>query len=512
MSLAQQFFDRFAGLTRAHGRYTIPVGTKANAKGKIESPDKMRVTVHAPVTVELWEQHLGGIYGLGIVPIDDNAQVHFAAIDIDVYPLDIVALDTQVRESGLPLIVCRTKSGGAHLYCFFDPPTAASTARGKLVEWAAHLGYSGVEVFPKQTRLANENDFGNWINMPYHNGERSTRYALRDGKSLTPEQFLEYANEMAVGDLTTVHLPSREPEFDQLWDGAPPCLITLADTGYPEGTRNNSLFNIIVYLKKRFPDDWALRVDIFNDRFMKPPLPQREVQDMIRSASRKNYGYKCKDQPICQACDKEVCKTRDFGVGKVSNRDPGLVFGKLTKLETDPPAWIWIVNDARVDLTTEQLLDQRAFQVRVVEVLNKIPDSVKPGRWMEIVQEQLGAVVIINVPRDATKEGQLLVHLQRFCTSRVVGKSLDELLLGKPYTDVAIGRTYFTATDFIQYLQQHRVTGVDEKKLFTWLREHDAAHHKKTIKGKEIIYWSVPRFTEQTEDHDVPRRAAEETM
>ncbi len=233
------------------------------------------------------------------------------------------------------------------------------------------------------------------------------------------------------------------------------------------------------------------------------------MNDMIRSAGKKNYSYKCKDQPICDVCNREVCLKKEFGVGGGSG-DPGVNFGPLIKLETDPPTWIWSVDAANIELSTEQLMDQRRFQMRVLEVLNKITMLIKPGKWAALLSEHLAAVQVIAVPKDATKEGQLFVHLERYCTSRVVGASLDELLLGKPFTDDA--RTYFSATDFLQYLQQHRVSGVDERKLFTWLRERGADHHRKTIKGKNIVYWSVPKFQAQTEDHDIPRRPVEEAM
>ena len=37
---------------------------------------------------------------------------------------------------------------------------------------------------------------------------------------------------------------------------APPCLRILESKGYPEGTRNNGLFNVGVFYRKAFPNDW----------------------------------------------------------------------------------------------------------------------------------------------------------------------------------------------------------------------------------------------------------------
>ena len=48
----------------------------------------------------------------------------------------------------------------------------------KLTQIKAVLGYSGSEVFPKQTELKSEDDTGNFLNLPYYNGDNTTRYAF----------------------------------------------------------------------------------------------------------------------------------------------------------------------------------------------------------------------------------------------------------------------------------------------------------------------------------------------
>lgn len=516
MSLGQHFLELFQGLMRAHGRYIIPEGTKADDKGKIVAPGGMRVTVAEPVTVDLWEMHLAGTYGLGIVPINEDNKVHFAAIDVDVYPLDLNALEEKIKKLKLPLILCRTKSGGAHLYLFMKEPAPAKLARERLVEWAVALGYPGVEVFPKQIKLSSDTDFGNWINMPYQSGARSTRYAIKDGRAIGPEEFLVYAVNMAITpeELKAHKAPARDPELSEMLDGAPPCLETLASFGVPEGTRNSAMFNFVIYLKKRFPDDFARRAVVFNRRFMTPPLPDRELQTIIGGASAKDYGYKCKDEPICSVCSKDVCKKREFGVGGgTRNLDPGVTLGALRKQETDPPVWTWNINGVDIEFSTEALADQRLFRLRVFGIIHKFPAIVKPDAWEDMLEAAAASAKIIETPADATPEGQVLVHLERFCTSRTVARSLDELMLGKAWTDEVTGRTVFISTDFLQYLLQHRVQGVNEGKLLTMLRRTlDIGFHQHKIKGKPITCWSVPKFTVQNEDYDIPRKPIEEAM
>ncbi len=76
-----------------------------------------------PPTIDLFEAHLSGQTPVGIYLLDDNEQVSFGAIDIDVYPIDLGALANRLDEMSLPLIVCNSKSGGAHVYVFFESPT-----------------------------------------------------------------------------------------------------------------------------------------------------------------------------------------------------------------------------------------------------------------------------------------------------------------------------------------------------------------------------------------------------
>ena len=42
---------------------------------------------------------------------------------------------------------------------------------------------------------------------------------------------------------------------DHIVDG-PPCLQVLTTQGFPEGTRNNGLFNIGIFYRMSNPDDW----------------------------------------------------------------------------------------------------------------------------------------------------------------------------------------------------------------------------------------------------------------
>lgn len=505
----------FAGLTRAHGRYAVGSGLLTDAKGKATGSRGTRP--NEPVTLELWEEHLAGKIGLGIIPLRDDATVKFAAGDVDEYPLDLVALQAKVVKFDLPLIVTRTKSGGAHLYVFFNEAVPAALARAKMSEWVTALGYPSIEIFPKQDKhftAEGEDSTGNWINMPYQGGDNTNRYGIKaDGSALSAKQYLALAHKMAIEDEQAL-LAIELPEVDQDWTDAPPCLQALvAQGGFSEGARNNAMFNVGVYLKKRYGDEgsWMGFVDHYNSAYFHPPLPTREKQILIRSVNKKTYNYKCRDLPIVSVCNRAVCLTRLCGVATTGD-DPGVVFGEMVKLMTDPPTWIIEVNKEKIELTTDQLFDQRLFKKKCSEILSVVPNMMKPTTWSALVKEKIETSEALEVPTDATREGQLWSHLSDFCTSKVQGKALDEIMMGKPFTNEKEQRTYFRGTDFLQYLTQHRVSGVSERDLWRWLRRMEAKPHSQNLKGKTTSFWSVPSFPAQTEDFAVPRTDNPEAM
>jgi hypothetical protein len=488
---------------RAHGTYEVT--HRNETKGKMEGRAR---TLQEPVTPALWDKHLSGMRSLGIVPIDDNSNCHFGAIDIDIFDnLDLNKLEEQIRALKLPLIVCRTKSGGAHLYLFGAEPIPAKLIRARLQEFAIVLGHSGVEVFPKQVQLAGPDDVGNWINLPYFGKNKTDRYAVRGGNKLKALTFLSYADKMAVtvDQLKTVALPRIE-----FLEEAPPCIQHLATAGFPEGTRNNGMFSLGIYAKKALGDDWEQRLDELNQRFMTPPLTSREVRAVAVSLTKKNYSYKCKDEPLASCCNRSICVTRKFGIG--GSNDPGVVFGGLTKIDTRPPTWVVDVDGVRVELkATADLLSQDRFRILAMEKLNRLPSKVQGKAWEEIIQTMLEKIEIIEAPDDAGPEGQFFTQLEAFCTDKAQARNREELVLGKPWKEE--GRIFFRSSDFMKFLENSRFREItSSKEVWAILRKAGAKHRQFQIKRKCVRVWSVPEtlFTELEGDLEVARVATEE--
>ena len=191
MSLAQRFNDLFKGSDIAHGTYVVK--SSRSSDGKKQGQAKV---IREPTTLDMWEEHLRGGTGLGIIPIRSDNLCQWGAIDIDEYDVSHKELVTTLRENNIPAVVGRTKSGGAHVWVFLSELVEAEEIQRRMTELSAALGYSGSEIFPKQTTiLIDRGDTGNFLNMPYHGGDNSTRYAFDDnGDALETEAFLEYAS------------------------------------------------------------------------------------------------------------------------------------------------------------------------------------------------------------------------------------------------------------------------------------------------------------------------------
>ena len=498
-----KLFELFKGLTRAHGRYSV--------KGRDAKKNKVNgkaVTVQNELTDVEWHNHLTGKQGIGVVPINDDNECNFAALDIDIYDLDLNELELKVDNFKLPFVLCRTKSGGAHLYLFLSEPAPAKDVRERITQWAIALGFPGVEVFPKQDFLAGPEDVGNWINMPYFDAEQTTRYCIKEGKALSLDEFIEYAysKRVLLEDTEEIELQ----DADDGLDGAPPCLRTLAANGVPEGTRNNALYNFAVLAKlmDEGGEQWMDILGQFNTDYMTPPLPLSEVNGLVKSMGKKSYFYKCKDAPCQQICNKDLCRKAEYGIGG-NGDDPGVQIDGLTKICTNPPVWVVQVAGARLQMDTDEFMTQQKFGKKCIEAINFFPMTLKTEKWKQLINSLLREVREIEAPDDAGVVGQFFYHLEQFCTNRAPANDIDEILLGKPWHED--GRTYFRSADLFKYLDQQRFRDIKGNQIYAVLKQdNDVKHHFSNMKGKGVNYWSVPSFEQQDKEFDVPTIPKEE--
>jgi hypothetical protein len=484
----QRLMSLYRGLNRAHGIYEL---LQRPAGGK-KVPGRAR-TVHGAITVELWDKHLAGQQGLGVVPIMDDATCWFGAIDIDKYDLSLTQLETKVADLGLPLLPTRTKSGGCHLYLFGIEPLPAELLKLRLEQWAIALGFGGAEVFPKQAKLHSEKDIGNWINMPYFailsELAATERYGIFKGQELTLRGFVDRAESIRITAQQLDQLLITETE--DFVEG-PPCLQALARGGFPEGMRNNAMFAVGVYLKKRYPDDWATYLSQYNVRFFKPPLEDKEVKELVKSLKRKDYNYPCDKPPIQKMCNRSLCRTREFGIGKGSD-DWGLVVDSdAQKIDTDPPYWMVTVNGKRLMLFADHIQSQTLFGKLCIEKLGFVPAKLPGDKWRSEMNKLMGSAEVVPAPEDAGVGGELEYHLQQFCTVYPQAETREEILTGKPY--IEDGLVYFRSADFKAYLDAKKFRALNGVHLYARLKQAGVEGKQLWIKDANVRVWTVKAY------------------
>ena len=485
----EKFMQAFRGSDLGYGTY---ISSEDNGEGKVGGK---ALTLRGKPTKQQWENHLNGKEpSLGIIPINEENNCYWGCIDIDEYPLNHKEISQKIKK--LPLVMFRSKSGGAHLILFSKGPVKAEVMRKTLENIASDLGYSSAEIFPKQDFiLLDRGDLGNFLNLPFHNAKSTTRYAFKDdGTSATLEEFFDIYDRKAMkpDNISKVKIQVEE----ELIPNGPPCLQRLCSQGFPQGHRNLGLFSLGVYARKAFPDEWERKVEEYNQKYMKPALDFKEIAALIKSLQKTDYNYKCKEDPIKPFCKSSLCRKRRFGIdaGSVSK------FTNLTRLNTEPPLWFLNVNGQRVELETEQLHSQHLFQIACMNQLGQLPTKVDKG-WQQLLQSLLEEKNVIDAPPEASVTGQFIDLLEDFCTSIGQAETREEILLRRPFTEK--GKTYFKWGDLERHLKQNDFKNLGRPKLWSLLRSHGGDTTTIRIENQQHRVWVIKEFEKEP---DIPER------
>jgi hypothetical protein len=501
---ARRMSELFRGNQRAHGTYTREEKTPGKVKSVIK---KTASTVRDPPTVDLWQQHLDGSRPIGIIPIDSSSECHWAVIDVDRYDVDHMSLVMTLARLKIPMVVCKSKSGGAHLFIFMREPVHAEMVVSKMREIAGILGFGDCEIFPKQTVvLEDRGDVGNWLNMPYFDVERGTRYAVTpDGRGMSLERFLEMAEPMRLTEEQFLGLRFSALSSDADLADGPPCLQYMCGTGIPQGQKNNTMFALGVLAKKMRSEGWEQFLDSWNQKYVdSPKLTSEEMIDLQKRLRKKEYFYRCKDQPLVSHCDSKTCRSRKFGVGEASAPD----ITSISVLDTTPPLFfVCLTNGGTVECTADDMISSRAFQRVALTQLRVFLPLFKQEQWQTRMHECLEQAVVIEAPREVSTTGAFEDHLAQFCTDRHAAQARDEILLGKPWLDDETQMYFFRLSDLMQYLERVKFREFGRNQIAMRIKDMGGKDHFFVLRGQGTRTWAIPRssFSVQTESHSVPR-------
>jgi len=496
MDFAERLHKLFAGRADAHGTHGLPV--KEGLKWAIKTTAR---TVHEPVTVDRWRDHVAGVRPLGVIPIDADSLCYFGSIDYDEYDVDVTEVIARVEDAKMPLVPVSSKSGGLHLFLFLEEPVPAAVVQTALRNMAARLGLAGSEIFPKQrTVIAQHGDVGNWMVMPYfgstYGGRIKEQVGLtRSGGKLPLDAFLVTAEAARVSARVVERMASaRRSTTQQQTEDAPthadgpPCLEHLVGTKIQHGHQSNFLFHLGVFYKRAFPGDWKPRLEEAGRTMLDPPSTAEGLQSVVKSLSKKDYDYTCKNQPMAAYCNSTLCRARRFGVGQ---SELPTVAG-LSKLDSDPPLWFVDIEGERLHLDTEHLMTYLLFHRACADKLNKCYSTMKQSDWLKLLKPAFENLIVIPASKDASFSDQFLEILDNFLTNQARGKRLEDILAKKPWENEEDKAHWFRIMDLMSFLAREGFTRWTRAQVITKIKDLGGGHFNKKIKGKFTNLWRVP--------------------
>lgn len=509
----------FGGSDKAHGTHGAPERDVDGLKWSIK---KTARTLPGAATTDDWKSHVKGEVPLGVIPIRSDSKVKWGSIDFDKYDVNLLSLVELVERAKLPLVPCRSKSGGLHLFVFLRDWEPAGDLIVALKDAAAGLGMAQCEIFPKQVELlANRRDVGNWMVMPYFGdtfgGRLKTQVGLkRSGAEMVLVEFVGKceASLTTVGELVEVNVKRRDPpvkrddkkqanghggDFRGDFKDGPVCLELLDQDKQTDG-RKRMLFHAAIYYKKGDPKNWKTQLEAYNQRAFDPPLPSEEVVTAQKSLEKKDYEYTCKAEPMCSHCNSGLCRTRKFGVGRAGDYPE---ISGIRKLKQEPPVWYVDVNHVTVEVTTEQLQSFGKFQAAcIASPGNFVFSLMKQDAWIGVLQDAMTKVHELDVPPEELPINVFKEALREFLTNRRKAQRREDLLDGKPWLDDEQGLYKFTTKDFRKFLRQNdHKEFADRVSCSKFLRDVGAGRHQENFSNEHSRRCRTMRVDEIEKQH-----------
>lgn len=502
--MMRSFAELFCGYADSYGEYVLPSSRKAKkgekftGSARTHQPDKKYWT--GPLDDRHYAEHLAGRFSLGVVPIRKDDTVMWFALDVDRYDQGTIHADLcdKITKHKLPFIVCRTKSDGAHVYCFFKEPIPAKIARSLAREALAKLGLGDkTEIFPKQDSIKQEGFGGSWINLPYFGKLRAATNGKRD---LTLDEFLALANEKLVGATVKAEPVkadkkiTRDEDFGDFAD-APPCIQVLIKEGVEEGGRDNAVTHVGVFLKRAFNDDWQDRLQQFNSEHVTPKLGFTDMARIIKSHERKEYQYLCKQQPMCAVCDKEVCVKRKFGVGQGEGIWDQFTVDRAVKVivPDGEPYYRLTIKGKEMKITLTDLSSFNAFKMRYFAAMDDMPVPMSTKDWALWCKE-LGAILEHEVvPEIVTPRGQIMHIFRAWCSSRIKDHNApDNVVGGAPYYDEKNKAIVFAGNDLAKKVRTEYGSRFNEQMIWAVIQSEGGVQDEIKAGEKKVSVWKLP--------------------
>jgi hypothetical protein len=321
-------------------------------------------TIHEPVTSDIWQQHLEGKLRLGLKPEKDGKCL-WGCIDVD--PNNYKDYSEKkyvkiIKKYNLPFVPVKSKSGGLHIFIFFNNFADVDKVIFKLSQINEQY-FLAQEVFPCNKA----------VNMPYHNMNASMEFAFDDNNTpIMVGRFVELAEQKKIDPKDFYNFKVQEYSAESEWSHYPPCVQKLIQEGWSGSNRNNYLFNVLVLEMKK---NNALTVQQIEDiaqnrnqQIFNKPLDRQEVSSLAKSVHKQGYEFQCPPkhpeyQPIC---NKDLCKTRRLGIGEAI---PEIIdaFENITYIQDTKNIWYeFDYKNQHIIITPEDMKDEKSFRIKLL--------------------------------------------------------------------------------------------------------------------------------------------------
>ncbi|KKL06659.1 hypothetical protein LCGC14_2593830, partial [marine sediment metagenome] len=281
---------------------------------------------------------------------------------------------------------------------------------------------------------------------------------------------------------------------------APPCLQSMIAGGVPDGMRNEAMYAMTIYMRKRYSEDYRDHLLALNTEVFDPPLPDSEAKRTIKSASRRDYKYKCNEEPCKSLCNRELCLTLEYGID--ADEIEGLTIESLQKITTEPATWLLkLENLPEMELTSVQLISFPRVKLAMVEKLSLLPKiTIKQDIWERAIGKWIETAENIDVPDEASIPGIIRAELIEFLKEADLNSKGDDLedrehiARGVPVVQMYNGSrvVFFKLLDFSTFLKRKKREEIKGQPLYLALRKVNVGHTRIKIGGSAQPVWYIP--------------------
>lgn len=454
---------------------------------------------------EDYKAHFNGKIALGIVPVLLDGTCKWFAIDVDDYKIDHTSLAKNISHKNIPLVHCRSKSGGAHLYGVTSEPIKATDAMLLAKKWCAELGFDPkrTEIFPKQTKFDSPEAKGNWIIIPYFGGEAALDFAIDDtGKKVSFKHFPQFVEARLFNRKEALEFikDNKTMSKEDILAESPPCVIAMMEQGLKEGDgRNNAASHLSWYYRKIDEyfetTDWKDSLNHFNQTYFDPPMSYQELNQIIKNHSGGKYKARCEVNPMAVMCDKPSCLKRKFGI-KAENSFSEFQITAITKINFgDDPLWKVFVNGQSVTMTTETIMNPRRFRQAVLAKTNMLIPALKQNDHDAFLAPVIKDALVIEEAEIASNYGKIDSCFKQWI-SQVIEKSREpkKVLDGLPFYSKSDHEIWFRLHDFVLEYRRVYKEQVDDKEIYVVLKAANFLQRSININERpfELMTFRVP--------------------